>query len=210
MVSTVQSKPPSLTGSRSHPCLNFYFERINERRLGPEQPVFCTYLIFFFPSNRLRREATVRPAGRGGGATSGARERTWVTDGVSGGGLDGRPRALGVARAVVEFLPRRRGVASASGLLAEETAGRTDDASSWFGCVGARSKRRLADAPVWGPFRLGSSSAPGSPSWSESISVGTERPLDFFPDLADLGLSLDFCSAFPGSLVEPGGFCGDT
>ena len=150
----------------------------------------------------------MRPVGRGGGATSGARERTWVTDGVSGGGLNGRPRALGVARAVVEFLPRRRGVPRTPGLLAEKIAGRTDDASSWFGCVGARSKRRPTDASLRDPFKLGSSSAPGSTSWSESISVGTERPLDFFPDLAALGLSLDFCSAFPG-LVEPGGFFGD-
>lgn len=72
----------------------------------------------------------MRPVGRGGGVTSGARERTWVTEGVSGGGIDGRPRALGVARAVVGFLSRRRGVSSTSVLLVEETAGRTDDASS--------------------------------------------------------------------------------
>jgi len=152
----------------------------------------------------------VRPAGRGGGVTSGARERTWVTDGVSGGGIDGRPSAPGVARAAVGFLLRRRGVPSTSVLLVEETAGRIDDASSsWVGCVGARSKRRPADASVRDPFKLGSSSAPGSTSWSESISVGTETPLDFFLDLADLGLGLDFSLAFPESSVAPRSFLGD-
>jgi hypothetical protein len=151
----------------------------------------------------------VRPTGRGGGVTPGARKRTWVTDGVSGGGIDGRPKALGVARAVAGFLLRRSGVPSTSVPLLERTAGRADDASSWSGCVGARSKGRLEDASVWGPLKLGSSSAPGSTSWSESISVGTEMPSDFCLDLADLGLSLDFSSAFLGSSVGSGSFLGD-
>jgi hypothetical protein len=151
----------------------------------------------------------VRPAGRGGGVTPGARERTWVTDGVSGGGIDGRPKALGVATGATGFLSRRSGVPSAFVLLLEETAGRTDDASSWSGCVGACSKRRPEDASVWGPLKLGSSSTPGSTSWSESISVGAETPSDFCPDLADLGLSLDFSLAFLGSSVGSGSFVGD-
>lgn len=55
---------------------------------------FVTHFIFFFPSNLLLREAIVRPAGSGGGGrASGGRARTRVTDGVSGSGVDGRPRA---------------------------------------------------------------------------------------------------------------------
>ena len=75
---------------------------------------FVTHFIFFFPSNLLLREAIVRPAGSGGGGgASGAGARTRVTDGVSGGGIDGRPRASDVpVRVAAAFLslPRRGGV----------------------------------------------------------------------------------------------------
>jgi hypothetical protein len=96
---------------------------------------YATHFIFFFPSNLLLREAIVRPAGSGGGGgASGARARTRITDGVSGGGIDGRPRAPGVpVRAVAAFLSlsRRRGVPNTSDLVVE-TEGRTDVAS-WGG-----------------------------------------------------------------------------
>jgi hypothetical protein len=101
--------------------------------------VFFTHFIFFFPSNLLLREAIVRPAGSGGGGgASGARARTRVTDGVSGGGVDGSPRVLGVpvrAAATFLFLSRRRGVPNTSDLVVE-TEGRTDVAS-WGGGIGA-------------------------------------------------------------------------
>ena len=167
-----------------------------------------THFIFFFPSNLLLREATVRPVGRGGGGgASGARASTWVTDGVSGGGIDGRPRAPGVTAAAAEFfLPRRRGVPSTSDLVVE-TAGRTDVASSG-GNVGACSRRRVAVASE-GPFKLGSSSASCSASWSESISLEAETPLPFFLDLLGFGFDLGLSSAFRGSSLGSGSFFGD-
>jgi hypothetical protein len=86
--------------------------------------------------------------------------------------------------------------------------GRTDDASSLRGGVRAPSEPRLADASGLFPFKLGSSSAPGSTSWSESISVAAaETPLDFLPDLVGLGLGLS--AAFRGSWVGSGSFLGD-
>jgi hypothetical protein len=101
--------------------------------------VLFTHFIFFFPSNLLLREAIVRPAGSGGGGgASGAGARTRVTDGVSGGGIDGRPRAPDVSvRVAAAFLSlsRRRGVPNTSDLVVE-TAERTDVAS-WGGGVGA-------------------------------------------------------------------------
>jgi len=100
---------------------------------------FITHFTFCFPSNLLLREATVRPAeSGGGGGASGTRARTRVTDGVSGGGIDGRPRAPGVpVRAAATFLSlsRRRGVPDTPDLVVE-TEGRTDVAS-WGGGVGA-------------------------------------------------------------------------
>lgn len=93
-----------------------------------------THFIFFFPSSLLLREAAVRPAGRGGGSgASGARESAWVTEGVSGGGIDGRPREPGVRAAPAGFflLLRRRGVLGTSDVVVV-AAGRTD-------VVGARS-----------------------------------------------------------------------
>jgi hypothetical protein len=168
----------------------------------------ATYLIFFFPSKRLLREATVRPAGRGrGDGASGARERTWVTDGVSGGGIEGRPRAPGVEPAATTFVSRRRGVPSTSDLVAA-MAGMTDDASG-VGKVEARSRRLLAIV-LAGPFKLGSSSASGSASWSESMSAEVETPLlAFFPGFAGFGLGLDLSEAFWGSSVGSGSFLGD-
>lgn len=120
-----------------------------------------TYLTLFFPFNRLWREAMVRPAGRGGGSgASGARESTWVTEGVSGGGgLEGRPRGPGVA-------------------VLAAAAGREDDASSGGG-VGTRLRR---------PFNVGSSSAASSASWSESISAEVGAPLASFLDFAGVDL----------------------
>jgi hypothetical protein len=98
-----------------------------------------THFIFFFLSNLLLREAIVRPAGSGGGGgASGARARTRVIDGVSGDGIDGRPRAPDVpvgAAAAFLSLSRRRGVRNTSGLVVE-TEGRTDVAS-WGGGIGA-------------------------------------------------------------------------
>ena len=133
-----------------------------------------TYLTLFFPFNRLLREAMVRPVGRGGGGgASGARESTWVTEGVSGGGLEGRPRGPGVA-------------------VLAATAGREDDASSGGG-VGTR------------PFKVGSSSAASSASWSESISSEVGAPLAIFLDFADVDLPPFFLSA-----MGAGGFFGDT
>lgn len=98
---------------------------------------FVTHFIFFFVSNLLLREAIVRPAGSGGGGgASGAGARIRVTDGVSGGGIDGRPRAPGVkAAAVLLSLPRRRGVPNTSDLVLG-TEGMTDVAS-WEGGIGA-------------------------------------------------------------------------
>jgi hypothetical protein len=98
---------------------------------------FVTHFIFFFLSNLLLREAIVRPAGSGGGGgASGAGARTRVTDGVSGGGIDGRPRAPGVrAAAAFLFLSRRRGVPDTSDLVVE-TEGMTDVAS-WGSGIGA-------------------------------------------------------------------------
>ena len=98
---------------------------------------FVTHFIFFLLSNLLLREATVRPAGSGGGGGApGAGARTRVTDGVSGGGIDGRPKALGV-RAAAAFLPlsRRRGVPNTSDLVVE-TEG-SADVASWAGGIGA-------------------------------------------------------------------------
>lgn len=160
-----------------------------------------THLIFFFPSNRLLREATVRPAGRGGGgAASGARERTWVIDGVSGDGIDGRPSAPGVGPAATS-VSRRRGVPRTSKLVA--TAGRTEDASG-AGRVGARPRRLLLVAPA-SPFELlGSSSASGSASWSESTAaVEAETALALFLEtgFVDFDLGLDLPSAVCGSAV---------
>jgi hypothetical protein len=97
-----------------------------------------THFIFFLLSNLLLREETVRPAGSGGGGgASGPGARIRVTDGVSGGGIDGRPRAPGVraAAAFFLFLSRRRGVPTTSELLVE-TEGMTDVAS-WGGFIGA-------------------------------------------------------------------------
>lgn len=100
---------------------------------------FVTHFIFFFPSNLLLREAIVRPAGSGGGGgASGAGARTRVTDGVSGDGTDGRPRAPDVPeRTAAAFLSlsRRGGVPNTSDLVVE-TEGRTD-VVSWGGGVGA-------------------------------------------------------------------------
>jgi hypothetical protein len=109
---------------------------------------------------------------------------------VSGGGIDGRPRAPGEVRPATGFSSRRRGVPGISALW--ETAGRTDDASS------------LAEASGRPPFKLGSSSASGSTSLSESISAGAEIPLDFLPDL---GLALAL--ALRGSALGSGSFSGD-
>jgi len=143
--------------------------------------------ILFFPPSRLLSDVTVRPAGSGGGGAC-MRVRTRVTDGVSGGGIDGRPSAPG-AGAVV---------------LAAEATGRTIDAAFAF--------------PSGRPFRLGSSSAaPSSTSWSESVSIlsEAETPLTLSPDSAkfDLGLDLrlgvDLSSAFRGSSEGPGSFFGD-
>ena len=93
---------------------------------------FITHFIFFFASNLLLREATVRPAGSGGGGgASGAGARARVTDGVSGGGIDGRPRAPDVpvrAAAIFLSLLLRGGVPNTSDLVVE-TEGRTDVAS---------------------------------------------------------------------------------
>jgi hypothetical protein len=89
---------------------------------------FVTHFIFFFPSNLLLREAIVRPAGSGGGGgASGAGARTRVTDGVSGDGTDGRPRApdVPVRMAAALSLSRRGGVPNMSDLVVE-TEGRTD------------------------------------------------------------------------------------
>jgi len=100
---------------------------------------FVTHFIFFFLSNLPLREAIVRPAGSGGGCgASGARARSRVTDGVNGGGIDGRPRAPGVpARAAALFLSlsRRKDVPNTSDLVVE-TKGRTDVAS-WGVGIGA-------------------------------------------------------------------------
>lgn len=57
--------------------------------------------------------------------------RTRVTDGVSGDGIDGRPRAP----AAFLSLLRRRGVPNTSDLVAE-TEGRTD-VMSWGGGIAA-------------------------------------------------------------------------
>ena len=133
-------------------------------------------LFFFFPFKRLLRELMVRPAGRGGGGgASDARESTRVTEGVSGGGLEGRPRGPGVAVLV----------------------GREDDTSSGAVC-GTRLRR---------PFKVGSSSAAGSPSWSESTSAEVGVVLASFLDFAGVDL---LPSAFCGPAAGSGSFFGDT
>ncbi len=79
MVSTVQSKPPSQMVSRSHPCVEYQPSTNVELELRYR---YDTHFIFFFPSNLLLSEATVRPAGRGGsGGASGARTSTAVVSG---------------------------------------------------------------------------------------------------------------------------------
>ena len=206
MVSTVQTKPPSLKASRSHPCV----ECCHHQPMPNLDYVsgFVTHLTFFFPSNLLLRAAIVRPAGSGGGGgASGARARTRVTDGVSGDGIDGRPRVPDMpvrADAVFLSLSRRRGVPNTSDLVVE-TEGRTD-VTSWVG---------LAAVASGIPFRLGSSSASISTSWSESmISLEVDTPplaLAFFLDLVGFGFEfdLDLSSAFRESSVESGRFFGD-
>jgi hypothetical protein len=141
--------------------------------------VMIAPLTLFFPFNRLLRELMVRPAGRGGGGgASGARESILVTEGVrGGGGLEGRPTGPGVA-------------------VLAAAAGREDNASS--GGVGTRLRR---------PFKVGSSSAAGSPSWSESISAEVGAPLASFLDFAGVAL---LPLAFRLSAAGAGGFFGDT
>jgi hypothetical protein len=134
-VSTVQSKPPSPKVSRTHPCVGI----LNHQPMPNLDHVtgFVTHFIFFLLSNLLLREAIVRPAGSGGGGgASGAGARTRVTDGVSGGGIEGRPKAPGVrAAAGFLFLSRRRGVSNTPDLVVE-TEGMMDVAS-WGGGIGA-------------------------------------------------------------------------
>jgi len=137
-------------------------------------------LTLFFPFNRLLRDSMVRPTGSGGGGgASGARESALVTEGVSGGGIEVRPNAPGVA-------------------VLAATAGREDDTSSEGG-IGTR------------PFKVGSSSAAGSPSWSESIRAEVGVFLTGFLDFAGVDLSLALPSAaFRGSAAGSGSFFGDT
>ena len=97
---------------------------------------FVTHFIFFLLSNLFLRSDR-QPAGSGGGGgASGAGVRTRATDGVSGGGIDGRPKAPGV-RAAAAFLSlsRHRGVPNTSDLVVE-TEGSTDVAS-WGGGIEA-------------------------------------------------------------------------